>query len=100
MRKLSPGNTTLWISYQEDNQPVTGLTDLTVEAKYALTGSSVLSSQSLVEDGSSGDYYYTWDTSGINRDEIILVYYKKGSEVLFVEEVVFDIIEDQDGVML
>lgn len=89
----------LAIIYMQNGAVVSGLADLTVTAKYA-DGSVVLASTSLVEEGTTGEYKYLWDTTGISREKAVTVYYKKGSLILDVEEYYFDVLEDDDGKMI
>lgn len=97
---VNPGTVLrLGIIYIENGAVVTGLTDLTVTAKNA-AGVVLLANTGLVEEGTSGEYIYMWNTTGINLEEAVTVYYKKGSVTLDIEQFYFDVIEDQDGKML
>ena len=97
---IYPGKTVrLWTIYQENGVTQTGVTDLKVIGKDQ-SGSTVLTETTLTEDGSTGFYYYDWNTSSISLDKTITVYYKKGTETLFSENYSFDILEDQDGRMI
>lgn len=97
---IIPGKTIrLWVIYQENGSTITGVTDLKVIGKDQ-TGSTILTETALSEDGSTGFYYYDWNTSSVGLEKTITVYYKKDTETLFSENYEFDIIEDTDGIIL
>ena len=101
MKRLSrdEGDVRLWILYQEDGVAKTGLTDLKVIGKYS-DGTTALAEQTLTEVGTTGEYEYDWSVSSVNLDEIITIYFKKGSDVLVSEEYYFSVVEDMDAVAM
>lgn len=97
MREFTePGEIKLWTLFQENGESITGLTDLTVEVK-DVVGNVILSSTTLVEEGSSSVYSYTWDASSVSIGSLAIAYFKKAGKVLFAEEYFFEIVEDMDG---
>lgn len=97
MRTFSPGDIIrLWLLYQEDDAPVSGLTNLTVQVKNAV-GTEILAAQSMSEIGTTGEYAYSWNTSGVASEQQLFIYYYEGTAVLDVEEAYCSIYEDMDG---
>lgn len=99
MKSIEPNQTIqLFIFYMENNVPITGLTDLTVKGIDS-QGNVILAQTSMTEEISTpGKYFYMWDVNNNNLlDKFVNIYYKKGSEVLDIEEFFFTFTEDMDG---
>jgi len=97
MKTISPNIThKLWVLYSENNVVVSGLTDLTVIIT-DMNNTSVLGSTALTEEGSSGKYSYDWEVGNLNQETQLLVYFKKGSLILDIEEYYIDVESDNIG---
>ena len=100
MKVVEPVQTIkLFLVYLENNMPVTGLIDLTVTGLDRL-GNVILDETALGEKISpDGEYFYMWNVNNSNLlDKFVNIYYKKGSEILDIEEFYFQLLEDMDGV--
>jgi len=98
-KTLYPDFIKLWIHYQENGVSVSGLTNLYVDIKY-VDGTNILSGQMLTEEGSSSVYSYIWDARSVQLGRMVNVTFRQNTIVLEVEEYVFDITEDQDGIII
>lgn len=100
MRIVSP-NTIVRLNfvYQEDSKAVSGLTNMKVKVNYE-NGTSALAETAMEEIGVTGEYYYDFNTTGIDKENLMKVYYIYDADVIGIEEFIVDIVEDQDGQIL
>lgn len=100
MKVIEPVQTIkLFLLYLENGVPITGLTDLTVTGLDRL-GNVILAESAMEEKISpDGEYFYMWNVNNSSLlDKFVNIYYKKGSEILDIEEFYFSLLEDMDGV--
>lgn len=99
MKTLYPDTIKLWVLYQEDGVVQSGLTDMTIDVRYS-DGTAIITGQALTEEGTTGVYAYSWNATSVTLDKLIEAVYKKGLDIIEIEEYVFQVIEDQDGTAL